>query len=87
MLYVERPTTKNMENMPANETYVTPNKGTEYTNTRIGEEHPLCDIGQIFFISLFLIVWVLDTAWFDWPAFPYLGSLNWMIRGSIAFFV
>jgi len=52
-------------------------------NNRIGEEHPLCDIGQIFFLSIFIIVWILDSFLLHWSVF-FFGQINLLIRSLLA---
>ena len=53
-------------------------------NFEVGEEHPWCDKGQVFFASTFILLWALDSFVFHWSVF-FVGPVNMAIR--IIFFV
>ena len=49
---------------------------------RIGEEHPFCDIGQILFIILYIVVWIIDAYWLLYTVF-FQDTFHWLLRGSL----
>jgi len=48
-------------------------------NFEVGEEHPWCDKGQVFFVSAFILLWALDSFVFHWSVF-FLGPVNIAVR-------
>ena len=48
-------------------------------NFEVGKEHPWCDHGQLFFFSIFIIGWALDSFVFHWSVF-FVGPINLVSR-------